>query len=199
MLAMVTATLLPLTATGQRFFPFHHHRENDETPEVNETIYKYEVYAGYGYTSLNQVNGSRYGLQGVELTVTRDWGKHFGMFADGASYKYPIKPGNPGNPSVDAVLFGPVFEAKLLGKTSMFARLMLGAEHSGGEDQTPNISFAGGAGVGMDYKLGQHFFLRAAGDDIASSFSLIDNNPELAYSPHRTRSSRATFGIIYKF
>jgi hypothetical protein len=51
----------------------------------------------------------------------------------------------------------------------------------------------------MDYKLSQHLSLRAAGDDIMSSFSLINNTPELAYSPHRTRSSRATFGVVYKF
>jgi hypothetical protein len=51
----------------------------------------------------------------------------------------------------------------------------------------------------MDYKLGPHLALRAAGDDIASSFSLIGNNSQLALSPHRTRSSRATFGVVYKF
>ncbi len=81
----------------------------------------------------------------------------------------------------------------------IFGRALLGGEHTGGTSQTPNISVAGGVGVGMDYKLSNRLFLRAAGDDIASSFSDINNSPELAYSPHRTRSSRATVGIVYKF
>jgi len=40
--------------------------------------YKYEAFVGWGYTSLNQVNQSNSGLQGVSLSVTRDWGKYFG-------------------------------------------------------------------------------------------------------------------------
>ena len=191
-LAMVPAALLSLAATSQ-VVPAHKSANAGE----GESSYKYEGYIGYGYTSINQVNGSRYGLQGAELSLTRDWGKHFGIIADGAYYKYPLKSGNPGNPSVDALLFGPVFHAKFFGHTSIFGRAMLGGEHSGGEHQTPNISFAGGVGIGMDYKLSRRLLLRAAGDDIASSFTLI--NPQPGYSPNRTRSSRATFGIVYKF
>ncbi len=100
-------------------------------------------------------------------------------------------------PTVDVVLFGPVFEARFFGKSSIFGRALLGGEHTGGFNQSPSISFAGGAGIGMDYKLSQRLLLRAAGDDIASSFTLI--NPQPGYSPNRTRSSRATFGIVYKF
>jgi len=193
-LAVIPAALMPLAAASQ-VAPVRGSRSASE----GESSYKYEIFAGYGYTSLNQVNQSRSGLQGVNLSVTRDWGKYFGVTADGAYYKYPLVSGNPGDPSVDAVLFGPVVHAELYGKVSGFAHALLGGEHSGGEHQTPNISFAGGVGIGMDYKLSQHLSLRAAGDDIMSSFSLINNTPELAYSPHRTRSSRATFGVVYKF
>ena len=193
-LAMVPAALLSLAASSQ-VAPAH----KGATVEGGGPSYKYEFFAGYGYTSLNQVNGSRYGLQGVDLSVTRDWGKHFGIIADGAYYKYPIKAGNPGNPVVDSVLFGPVFHANFFKRTSLFGRVLLGGEHSGGENQTPNVSFAGGVGLGMEYKLSPRLSIRAAGDDIASSFSLINNTPSLAYSPHRTRSSRASFGVVYRF
>jgi hypothetical protein len=193
-LAMVPAALLSLAATGQ-VAPAH----KSANAEGGENSYKYEAYIGFGYTSINQINGSRYGLEGAELSITRDWGKHFGLIADGAAYKHPLAAGNPGNPSVDVVLFGPVFSFKFFGRTSIFGRAMLGGEHTGGESQTPNISFAGGPGIGMEYKLGPRLSLRAAGDDILSSFSLINNTPELAYSPHRTRSSRATFGVVYRF
>jgi hypothetical protein len=193
-LAMVPAALLSLAATSQ-VAPAH----KGATVEGGEPSHKYEFYAGYGYTSINQVNGSRHGLQGVDLSVTRDWGKYFGLIADGAYYKHPIAPGNPGNPVVDSVLFGPVFHANFYKRTSIFVRALLGGEHSGGENQTPNVSFAGGAGMGMEYKLSPRLSLRASGDDIAASFSLINNTPSLAYSPHRTRSSRASFGVVYKF
>jgi hypothetical protein len=197
-LAMVPAALMPLSAASQV-------APDRKAPTAGESVpsYKYEVYAGYGYTSLNQVNTSRYGLQGAELSVTRDWGNHVGIIADGAFYKYPLRSSasnpNPGNPSVDSVLFGPVFSANLYGRTSGFIRALIGGEHSGGESQTPNISFAGGIGGGLDYSLSPHLTLRASGDDIGASFSLINNSPALNYSPHRRWNSRASFGVVFKF
>ena len=197
---MVAAALLPLAATSQ-VFPLHH--KNAAPAAGSESLFKYEVYAGYGYTSINQINGSRYGLQGPEISLVRDFGKHLGLMADGAYYKFPLQRPVVANlnlsPAVDAAFVGPVFHARFFGKTDIFVRGLLGAEHISGTSQTPNVSLAGGAGVGMDYKLGPHLALRAAGDDIASSFSLIGNNSQLALSPHRTRSSRATFGVVYKF
>ena len=192
-LAVVPAAFMPLAATSQ-IAP-----DRPARAEQAEPSYKYELFAGYGYTSLNQVNQSRYGLQGVNLSITRDWGKYFGLTADGAFYSHPLSSGNPGNPSVDVVLLGPVLHANLFKNIDGFFHVLLGGEHTGGESQTPNISFAGGAGAGMEYRLSPHFALRASGDDIASSFSLINNTPALAYSPHMRRNSRAAFGVVYKF
>jgi hypothetical protein len=169
----------------------------------DQPTYKWEAFAGYGYTSLNQVNQSRSGLQGVEASVTRDWGKYFGVTANGAYYRYPISQPVVLNstliPSVDVVLFGPVVHAEIWGKFSGFAHALLGGEHTGGESQTPNISLAGGFGGGMEYSLGPRLSLRASGDDIASSFSVTGNSPALGYSPHEHWNSRASFGVVYKF
>lgn len=204
-LAMVPALFMPLAATSQ-IAPDRPAR----APQTEPTT-KYEVFAGYGYTAINQVNQSRYGLQGVNVSVTRDWGRFFGVTADGAYYKYPLagcnssKVGvtdgncNPGDPSVDTVLFGPVLHANLFGHVDGFVHVLLGGEHTGGESMTPKVSFAGGVGGGLDYKLTRRFAVRASGDTIASSFSLRDNSPELGYSPHRRRSARASFGIVYRF
>jgi hypothetical protein len=198
-LAVVAAAFMPLAATSQ-IAPEHRAR-----PEQAASPYKWEAFAGYGYTSLNQVNQSRYGLQGVNLSITRDWGKYFGLTADGAFYSTPIASGNPCptkascTPTVDAVLFGPVLHVAITGHLDGFFHVLLGGEHTGGEQQTPNISFAGGAGGGMEYKLSQRFALRVSGDDIASSFSFIGNNSTLNYSPHMTRSSRAALGVVYRF
>ncbi len=59
-LAMLAAALLPLAATSQ-VFPIH--KDKAAAAEGADT-YKYDAYVGFGYTSLNQVNGSRYGLMG---------------------------------------------------------------------------------------------------------------------------------------
>jgi hypothetical protein len=189
-LAVIPAVFLPLTATSQ-IAPDRPHKEQAEP------TFKYEVYAGYGYTSLNQVNQSRYGLQGANFSVTRDWGKYFGLTADGAFYNYATSQGNPGSPKVDLVLLGPVLHAQLIGRTSGFFHVLLGGAHTGGESMTPNISFAGGVGGGLEYQLKPRIFIRASGDDIASSF--VSDPNHLGYSPHERRNSRATLGVVYKF
>jgi hypothetical protein len=193
-LAVIPAALMPLAAASQV-------APSVEKGSVGggDKTYNWEAFAGFGYTSLNQVNQSRSGLMGVNLSVTRDFGKYFGVTADGAYYKYAIVSGNPGAPTVDAVLFGPVVHAELYGKFSGFAHALMGGEHTGGESQTPNISFAGGVGGGLEYKLGPRLSLRASGDDIASSFSLINNSKALGYSPHLHWNSRAAFGAVYRF
>jgi hypothetical protein len=194
-LALVIALLSPLAATSQVAPTRRAATTNDE----GEPIYKYKIYAGYGYTSLNQVNQSRYGLQGVEATLTRDFGKYFALAADGGYYKPPIAGGNPGDPLVDVVLFGPEFHAPIYGHYSGFFRGLIGGEHTGGEGMTPNISFAGGIGGGIEYSLRGRLAVRASGDDIASSFSLNNNTPLLAYSPHEHWNARASIGVVYKF
>lgn len=193
-LAFVSAAVLPLAAISQ-VSNTGGSRPVDET----EHVYKYQVYAGYGYTSLNQVNQSRYGLQGVNVAVTRDFGRYFGLTAQGDYYKWALASGNPGKPSVQSILFGPELHANLYGKVGGIFHGLLGGEHSGGEQQTPHISFAGGLGAGLEYNLTPRLSLRATGDYIGASFSLVGNSTQLANSPHKTWNSRAGFGAVYRF
>lgn len=206
-LAVVPALFMPLAATSQ----FIHSRGAAPTqrPATNT---KYEVFVGYGYTSLIQVNQARYGLQGVNASVTRDWGRFFGVTADGSYYRFPIATPDIANsptlkPSLNALFLGPVFHANLFSHYDGFIHVLLGGEHIGGVNAYPDLSFAGGVGVGMDYKMKGHFSLRASGDDIASSFvapiypvgsgNVCTVNS--GCSPHMRRSSRASFGLVYKF
>ncbi len=197
-LAVVPAAFMPLAATSQMI-----HSRGVAPAEKAQPSPKYEVFAGYGYTSLNQVNQSRYGLEGVNVSVTRDWGRFFGITADGAFYQHSLESGNPGSPSVDSILLGPVVHANLYGHLDGFFRVLLGGAHTGGESATPDISFAGGVGAGMDYKLSRHFSLRASGDDIESSFAANTNTSSCGVgancSPHKHGNSRAAFGVVYKF
>jgi hypothetical protein len=196
-LAVISAAFLPLAATSQ----FFHHR-GAERPEQSETSSKYEIYAGLGYTSLNQVNQSRYGLEGVDLSVTRDFGKHFGLIAEGAAYSATLQsgnPGNPGSPTVDAVLFGPVVRANLFKHFDGFFRVLMGGEHTGGEHSRPNIAFARGVGIGMERQLSPHIAVRASGDDIATAF--VAGTPALPkeYSAHTRYNAHASIGAVYRF
>lgn len=193
MLAAIAAALLPAAAFAQ----VAPSTTTAAPEEKTEPDYRYAVSVGYGYTSLNQVNQSRSGLQGVEASVTRDFSKHFGVIADGAFYKYSIKSGNPGTPAVDVVLFGPVVHAELYGKVSGYVRGLLGGEHTAGEFENPNISFAGGFGVGLEYALTPRISLRAGGDDILSSF--VQDPQHLGYSTHRRANGRAALSVVYHF
>ena len=171
---------------------------------------KYEVYAGWGYTSINQVNQSRYGLMGVDLSVTRDWGKYFGLSLMGNYYKPALKIGsggggvnnntsNPGDPSVYEVYAGPEVHADIYDRLGGFVHGMMGAEHTGGEHMTPNLSFSGGFGVGMYYRLNDRLSVRVSGDKLGASFSLNNNTNLLGYSPHTTWNSSVTVGMAYRF
>ncbi len=192
-LAAIPAILMPLAATAQ-IAP-----DRGTRTQRAEPTYKYEIYAGYAYTSLNQVNQSRHGLQGVDINVTRDWGRYFGLTLDGAYFPTSLGTGNPGKPVVESVMAGPVLHAPLYGRVNGYARALLGGEHTGGEGMTPKVSFAGGPGIGLEYVLSPHLVIRAEGDDIASSFSLTNNSPQLGYSPHERWNARATFGVAYRF
>ncbi len=195
---MVSAALMPLAATSQ-VTPARGSRSVDSgTPS-----YKYSVYGGLGFSALNQVNLSRSGLFGAEVYVTRNFGKYFGVVADGSYYKYPyatpVVQNSTLKPSVDSVLFGPELHATLIGKYGIFVHGLLGGEHSGGEKQTPAISLAGGFGGGMEYTLSQRLSVRASGDYIGASFSFTGNSAGLGYSAHRTWNDRASIGVMYKF
>ena len=196
-LAFVSAARLAPAAIGQ-VGP-----TGTQSADQAERVYKYEVYAGYAYTSLNQVNQSRYGLQGFNVSVTRDFGRYFGVTAEGDYYKYPISTpevlGSTATPSVDSAFLGPVLHANIYGHFGGFFHGLLGGEHTGGVGQTPHLSFAGGLGGGLEYSLSPRLSLRATGDYIAASFSLSGNTAQLGNSPHKTWDSRAAFGAVYRF
>lgn len=160
---------------------------------------RYEVTAGYGYSTLNQVNQSRYGMQGIEASAARYWGKHFAIVILGDEYKWATSQGNPGKPSIVSILAGPQLRMDIVGPVDGFFRGTMGAEHTGGENETPDFSFAGGIGGGLDIGLNHRLAVRISGDRIGASFSLRNNSPGLALSPHLTWNTRASLGVVYRF
>ena len=164
-----------------------------------EPEYHYQIYAGFAYTSINQVNQSRYGLIGVDIQASRSWGRYFALVGDGAYFPTSYASGNPGKPTVDMILGGPELRAPLYGKVNGFFHGLLGGEHTGGEGMTPRVSFAGGLGGGLEYMMSPRLLIRLGGDDILSSFSLTNNTTQLGYSAHMRANARASIGIAYRF
>jgi len=189
-LAVVPAALMPLAASSQI-------APQKPPAQTTEPSYKYEAFVGWGYTSLNQVSQSKSGLQGISLSLTRDLGKYFGVTVDGGHYAWTVTQANPVSSSVDLYLAGPEVHAPLYERVSLFAHGLLGAAHTGGVSISPSHSFAGGVGLGLDYKLKSNFGLRAYGDDIGSSFTLTPFQP--GFSPHLRWNARASVGVTYKF
>ena len=189
-LAVASAIVIPISAVGQ---------VAPEKPPKDLTgpDYKYEVYVGYGYTSLNQVNQSRSGLQGVTFSVMRGFGDHFGIKGDYGTYRWDVTATNPGSPTVDMFLGGPVVRGNLFEKWSAYAEGLIGGVHTGGVSIQPDVSFAGGIGAGVDYNKNARWSIRAYGDDIGSSFTLVPFSP--GDSPHRRWNARAGIGVVYHF
>ena len=71
--AMVAAALAPLAAAGQV------NPDVGTSSAPNEVAYKYEAYVGVAYSRIRQVPASYSGLLGGKASLTRDWGKYFGL------------------------------------------------------------------------------------------------------------------------
>jgi hypothetical protein len=95
------------------------------------------------------------------------------------------------------VLFGPEVHAQVYGQFSGFVHGLIGGEHTAGESAIPNISFAGGLGGGVDYRLTPRWSVRASGDIIYSAF--VQDPDHQGYSPHRRGNAHATIGVVYHF
>ena len=188
--AAALALWMPIAASGQI-------AKEKPAPDAVEAMPRYQVYVGYGYTSLNQVNQSENGLQGVQASVTRYFGRYFGVKADGGHYAWTLTHANPQPATVDMYLAGPIVRAPLFGKWSGFVEGLFGAEHTGGVVIQPSESFAGGFGVGVDYSLGPHLGIRMYGDDIGSAFTVVPYQTN--DSPHVRFNARASIGMTYSF
>ena len=188
--AVGSAVVVPMAAVGQI-------APEKPPKDITGPVYKYEAYVGYGYTSLNQVNLSRSGLQGVSASVARNFGDHFGLKVDGGHYAWNVTATNPGSPTVDMVLVGPVVRGNLFEKWSGYAEGLFGGIHTGGVSIQPGISFAGGFGIGVDYNRSARWSLRAFGDNIGSAFTLQPY--QSGFSAHTRWNARAGIGVVYHF
>ena len=194
-LAVATGGITTLPAAGQ---------VNPEAapPSAQAAPYKYEAYVGAAYSRIRQVPVTYSGLIGGKASLARDWGKYFQLM--GSVDYYRVGTGhkslpNPGDPSIYSFLIGPAVHATIYENLSGVFFAQVGGEHTGGEQMTPIISFAGGFGGGLAYDLSRKMALQLTADRVAASFSLPDNTPQLGYATHRTWNARATFGLVYRF
>ena len=195
----IAGALVPLAAAGQ-VVP-----ETSPGPaRRGAPTDKYEAFAAYSYTAINQVNQSERGLQGIEVSFTRDWGRFFGLTAQGNYYKFSAGTGtngipNPGNPSVYSVFVGPQLNVPIISSLNGLLYGLLGTEHTGGENMSPDTSFSGGIGGGITYNLSPRWGLRVTGQKVGGAFSVRDNTPSLGLSPHVTWNSSLAVGAVFRF
>jgi hypothetical protein len=190
------AALLPMAAAGQV------NPEAMPSPDQGRAAYKYEVYVGAAYSRIRQVPVSFSGLIGGKASVGRDWGKYFQLLGSVDYYTVGIGHSgipNPGHPTIYTFLVGPALHVNLYGPVSGLVFAQVGGEHTGGEHETPNISFAGGFGGGLAYNLNRRLAVQLTGDRVGASFSLPNNTSQLGYSTHRTWDARGTIGVVYRF
>lgn len=196
-LAVVAAGLMALPAAGQV------NPEAAPSTESNGAPFKYEGYVGVAYSRLRQVPVSFSGLVGGKGSLARDWGKYFQLIGSVDYYKLGTGHSglpDPGDPSMYSLMVGPGVHATIYGNLSGQFFGELGVEHTGGENMSPNISFAGGFGGGMAYSLSRNFALQLAADRVGASFPLPNNTSGgQSGSTHRTWNARASFGVIYRF
>lgn len=198
-LAAIAGTLMPLAAAGQ------------VAPEAGSgpvrrsaPAHNYEAFAAFSYTSINQVNQSERGLIGSEFGFARNFGRYFGLSAQGNYYSVAAGKGyggvpNPGNPVVYSVFAGPQLNVPITDRLSGLFYALLGYEHTGGEAMNPDASFSGGFGGGMTYFLKPHWGIRLTGQRVGGAFSVRDNSPSLGLSPHITWNSSVAIGPVYRF
>ena len=143
------------------------------------------------------------GLLGGKVSLARDWGKYFQLIGSVDYYKLGTGHGNllsPGHPSMYTAMLGPGVHANLYGNLSGVVFAELGVAQTGGEQMSPDISFAGGFGGGLTYSLSPRLALQLTGDRVGASFPLPGNNTSgQAGSTHRTWNARGTFGVVYRF
>ena len=188
----LAAAIMPLAAAAQI-------APDKPKTEREAPAFKYEAFGMFAYTSLNQVNQSRYGLMGAKFGATRDLGRYFGVTGIADYYKPATGSPNPGDPSVYDLLAGPELHVPLVAKVDGILHGLMGYEHTGGEAMRPSGSFAGGFGGGLDYNVTPRIAIRASGDRIGASFSLSNNTPQLAYSPHLHWNARGEVGLVVRF
>jgi len=196
--ALVAAVLAPLAAAGQV------NPEGAPSPAQGGATYKYEAYVGVAYSRIRQVPTSFSGLLGGKASLARDWGKYFQLMGSADYYTKGTghsKLPSPGHPTVYTFLVGPALHATLFEQLSGEIFAEVGGEHTGGENMSPNISFAGGFGGGLTYSLAHNFGVQLTGDRVGASFPLPNpaNSPQLGYSTHRTWNARGTIGVVYRF
>ena len=109
MLAVIPAVVLSVSASGQ-VDPVR----KKPSADAADVDYKWEVFGGLAYTSLNNVTRSRYGLVGLKAGATRDFGRYFGLTAEGSYYKYALF-SSATNKNLSAI---PAFPPPWLGRSS---------------------------------------------------------------------------------
>jgi hypothetical protein len=190
---IVLAALLPICAGAQT-------SASSTGADDNPKASRYDIFVGAGATSQNQIVHSHGWLIGVEVGVTRNWGKYFGLNVQGASFFASTSSANTVDgvsPQYSQFLAGPELHAQIYNKVSGNVHVLVGGSHTGGTGitGTPDVAFSTAVGAGLDYRLKPHFSLRLTGDRVGTSF--VQGASGSGNSPHPYANVQTALGVVY--
>lgn len=188
------AALLPFCAAAQI-------SASGTSTDDNQKPSRYDIFAGVGVTSQNQIVHSHGFLLGYEVGVTRNWGKYFGINVQGASMPKSTSSANQSqagiSPNYSQFLIGPELHSNVYEKVSGNVHLLMGGSHTGGSGVTgtPSVAFSYAFGAALDYRLTGRFSLRLTGDRVHTSFA--EGAASTGNSPNPYSNVQSSFGVVY--
>jgi hypothetical protein len=159
-----------------------------------------EVFGGYSYTPSNFTwygNGENGWNAGGAVNAI----KWIGFKADFAQYRYTYGPGD--HSTTTTFLFGPQVSIPLprASRIRPFGEFLIGGAHIYYHLQgyrfdffKQSTSFAWAVGGGLDFRLSNHFWLRAEADHLHTHFIPWDNQLHVADS-----RARIVTGLVFRF
>lgn len=153
--------------------------------EAQDKTPKAEVYAGYDYVRVNDL-GDSYNFNGGSGQLAYNANHWLGIVGDLGGYYTS----NGFRAGILSYLFGPRINFRGYGKMTPFAQVLVGGARS--IDNSPLNAFAMTAGVGIEFKISEHFAIRPVqAEYILTKFMDGVSN--------RQNSFRYSAGIVFRF
>ena len=189
----ILAVLLPISVAAQVSV-------SDSSDEGGKPS-RYDIFVGAGFTTQNQIVHSHGFLVGPSAGITRNFGKYFGLNAQGSYTPHSLPSANMSEsglaPTYVQILAGPELHAQVYDNFSGNVHILFGGSHTYGTGVTgsPSVAFSYGLGAALDYRLTPRFSLRWSTDHVRTAN--VQGNTTSGNSLHGYSNIQTAFGVVY--